>query len=465
MSTNSTQKSLLLPAQGDFPSTWGVEVTSGTFTPIDACFGAQVAITLSSSDHTITTSETQAPIHNLSGTLSGDVNVVYPASAGGFYIVENATSGAHTVTAKYSGGTGVVVPQTSRAFIKSDPSETAVKFAAIPDLLTTRGDFVTRSATTYSRLAVGTANQVLITNGTDPSWGQVSLSAGVTGTLPIANGGSGQTTASAAFNALAPTTTQGDIIYYNGASTNTRLAAGTSGKFLQTKGSSSNPTWTSAIVSVTKQVFVAGGTYTPTTGMLYCVIECVGGGGGGGGSANSSSGQYGAGGGGGGGGYSRLVASAATIGSSQTVTIGAGGTAGTSGNHDGGAGGDTSVGTLCIGKGGSAGGGAAANSSGSGGAGGVAGTGDFSVPGQDGMPGGLNTGGAVNTLKFPVSGNGGNSLLGFGAVQGAAQSAGGAGNNYGGGGGGGRSSGAGGAVTGGAGAGGIVIITEYIGGT
>lgn len=38
---------------------------------------------------------------------------------------------------------------------------------------TTRGDIVYQGASTFTRLGVGSANQVLKTNGTDPSWGQV----------------------------------------------------------------------------------------------------------------------------------------------------------------------------------------------------------------------------------------------------------------------------------------------------
>jgi trimeric autotransporter adhesin len=41
-------------------------------------------------------------------------------------------------------------------------------------------------------------NTVLLTDGTDPAWGQVSLTAGVTGTLPLANGGTGATSLSGA---------------------------------------------------------------------------------------------------------------------------------------------------------------------------------------------------------------------------------------------------------------------------
>jgi hypothetical protein len=48
----------------------------------------------------------------------------------------------------------------------------------------------------------------------------------VTGTVAIANGGTGQTTAVAAFDALSPATTKGDLIVSDGTD-NVRLAVGT----------------------------------------------------------------------------------------------------------------------------------------------------------------------------------------------------------------------------------------------
>jgi hypothetical protein len=76
----------------------------------------------------------------------------------------------------------------------------------------------------------------------------VSLTSDVTGTLAIANGGTGQTTASAAFNALSPMTTLGDIIYGGSSGSGTRLAGNTTTtrKFLRQVGngvSSSAPDW------------------------------------------------------------------------------------------------------------------------------------------------------------------------------------------------------------------------------
>lgn len=58
----------------------------------------------------------------------------------------------------------------------------------------------------------------------------------LTGTLSIAKGGTGQTTAAAAFNALSPITTTGDLIIGNGTNSTTRLGIGTSGYVLTSNG-------------------------------------------------------------------------------------------------------------------------------------------------------------------------------------------------------------------------------------
>ena len=59
--------------------------------------------------------------------------------------------------------------------------------------------------------------------------------------LPIANGGTGQTTASAAFNALSPVTTTGDLIIGNGTNSATRLAIGANTYVLTSNGTTA--TW------------------------------------------------------------------------------------------------------------------------------------------------------------------------------------------------------------------------------
>jgi hypothetical protein len=96
--------------------------------------------------------------------------------------------------------------------------------------------------------ALGTPISGVATNLTG-----LPLTTGVTGTLPIGNGGTGQITAGAAFDALAPTTTRGDIVFRN-ATTNARLAASTAGYHLQTNGAGADPTWAGFLQAGTSAV-------------------------------------------------------------------------------------------------------------------------------------------------------------------------------------------------------------------
>ncbi len=59
-------------------------------------------------------------------------------------------------------------------------------------------------------------------------------------TVPISAGGTGQTTASAAFNALSPITSTGDLIIGNGVNSATRLAIGSNGTVLQSNGTTAS---------------------------------------------------------------------------------------------------------------------------------------------------------------------------------------------------------------------------------
>lgn len=79
--------------------------------------------------------------------------------------------------------------------------------------------------------------------------------------LGIAEGGTGQSTATAAFDALAPTTTQGDIIYHDGTD-NVRLAKGTAFQFLRMNSAATAPEWAGAATDVTH----AAGNFTASSG-------------------------------------------------------------------------------------------------------------------------------------------------------------------------------------------------------
>lgn len=96
---------------------------------------------------------------------------------------------------------------------------------------------VGRSANSVGDLAdiAASANgQVLRRAANALSFGQIDLADGtnaVTGTLAIGNGGTGQTTQTAAFNALDPLTTKGDVIVHDGTNS-IRVAVGTNGQLL-----------------------------------------------------------------------------------------------------------------------------------------------------------------------------------------------------------------------------------------
>lgn len=224
---------------------------------------------------------------------------------------------------------------------------------------------------------------------------------------------------------------------------------------------------TATAFSVVRQVFTGNGTYTPTVGMVYCDIECVGGGGASGGVATTAATTISVSGGGGGGGYAKKVVSSATVGASQTVTVGAGGTAGSVGATTGGTGGTTSVGALVSASGGvgSTGAAAAAQPGSVGGSGGAGSSGDFNTTGT---PGGLSTGNFISgVFSASSTGAGGSTYFGGGTkgnfiINGGTQIVAAAGTSYGGG-----ASGADNHTSqtqqaGAAGAAGLVVITEYV---
>lgn len=85
----------------------------------------------------------------------------------------------------------------------------------------------------------------------------------VAGTLAIGSGGTGQTTAGAAFNALSPITTTGDLILGNGTNSATRLGIGANGYLLTSNGTTA--TWAAAPAGGVT-TFSAGSTgLTPAT--------------------------------------------------------------------------------------------------------------------------------------------------------------------------------------------------------
>ena len=271
-----------------------------------------------------------------------------------------------------------------------------------------------------------------------PAWGTIAAgdvptlnqnttgtAANVTGTVAIGNGGTGQTSAAAGYNALSPMTTLGDIEYESGASTASRLAGNTTStkNFLTQTGTgsvSAAPAWgTLAAGDIPAngnvQTFLNGGgtTWTKPANATMVTVVLVGGGGGGGSGAVEASGTVASGGaGGGGGGYTVKTFPASLLNATETVAVGGGGTGGTAvtatGNGNaGGAGGASTFksSSFAIASGGS-GGGAGTTGAATGGSGGNAGS-NGAAGGASSATGGAGSTGAGAGLGASGGGGGG----------------------------------------------------------
>lgn len=174
MAAITTQLGLVTPTQGTLPGVWGDTVNNGITEYVNIAiagtlsFAGDGAITLanttgSSSASNIGSTTAQYMVIRVTGTLTTTKVITGPAYSK-LYLVDNAATGG-SVTFKVSGGTGVSVGAGTRAFVYYNGT----------DYVSVTGSLV-------------------------------SLTTGVTGVLPIANGGSNATTAADARTSFGATT-------------------------------------------------------------------------------------------------------------------------------------------------------------------------------------------------------------------------------------------------------------------
>ena len=216
----TTLLGLAEPVTGSQSGTWGDDVNKGLTDYLDVAIagaqtisGTQTAVTLSVTNGssaasnlaqvgTGATGSSQYQIINCTGNPAGLLTITAPASSK-TYVVINATSTSQSVKLVAPGPTtGVTVAYGEKAFV--------------------------------------------VWNGSD--FVKVATSSGALGTVAIANGGTGQTTASAAFNALSPVTSTGDLIIGNGTNSATRLAIGANTYLLTSNGTTAS--WAAAPTSM-----------------------------------------------------------------------------------------------------------------------------------------------------------------------------------------------------------------------
>ena len=118
---NSTSASLKLTVQatGENSGTWG-QITNTNLLILEQAIGGYSSVALNATTGATLTfsngalSNGKDAVIKLTGTITGNVNVVIPDSVEKTYIIENATSGSFAVTVKTSSGTGVTWSATDK---------------------------------------------------------------------------------------------------------------------------------------------------------------------------------------------------------------------------------------------------------------------------------------------------------------------------------------------------------------
>jgi hypothetical protein len=118
---NSTSADLKLTVQatGENSGTWG-QITNTNLLILEQAIGGYSSVALNATTGATLTfsngalSNGKDAVIKLTGTITGNVNVVIPDSVEKTYIIENATSGSFAVTVKTSSGTGVTWSATDK---------------------------------------------------------------------------------------------------------------------------------------------------------------------------------------------------------------------------------------------------------------------------------------------------------------------------------------------------------------
>jgi len=203
--------------------------------------------------YTLSGAELNRVAYKFTGLLTNNVQVIVPATIQQYW-VDNRTTGAFSVTVKTASGSGVVVNQNTRGIYYCDGTnvvnaDTAATSLPInpPDGGTgitsyTTGDLIyASSSSTMAKLADVATGNALISGGVGvpPSWGKIGLTTHVSGSLPVANGGTGASSFTSNYvlkgNGASGITTS--IAYDDG--TNFGIGTSTPGQKLDVVGSSS----------------------------------------------------------------------------------------------------------------------------------------------------------------------------------------------------------------------------------
>ena len=123
-SSFTTNKNIEKPAYNSFVDDWNTPVNAD-WDIIDKAFGGTHTVSLTNANVILTQDQCQNVHILLTGVLTGNVIISFPSGVSGFYIVDNVTTGAYTVTLDSDGGgpLSVTAVQDANTFIFSDGTD------------------------------------------------------------------------------------------------------------------------------------------------------------------------------------------------------------------------------------------------------------------------------------------------------------------------------------------------------
>ena len=259
-----------------------VVMTSGTGISVTGTYpNFTITNTSPSSGGTVTSVTGTSPVVSSGGTTPaislasgyGDTQNPYASKTANYFLAApNGSSGAPTFRAVVAADiptlnqntTGTASNVTGTVAIANGGSGQTTAQTAMNAFAgaVTSGSYLRGNGTNVVMAAIQAADVPTLNQNT------TGTASNVTGTVAIANGGTGQTTAAAGFNALSPVTTTGDLIIGNGTNSSTRLPIGANSYVLTSNGTTA--TWAASTGGVTS--FSAGTTgFTPSTGTTGAV--------------------------------------------------------------------------------------------------------------------------------------------------------------------------------------------------